>query len=67
MTMLRRLLGIHHNGSAEDNARAEETAELERLISRERQELRQTMQRIESGTRIPMTWAGAMKLMGDRK
>jgi hypothetical protein len=63
--MLHRLLGISHIGPSEEEMRAADNAEIERLIKQERQGLKQTVQRIESGSRIPMTWASAMKLIND--
>lgn len=65
MRMLNRLLGIHPIEPSKEGDRAAGNAELDNLIRRERQELRQTVQRIESGISIPMTWAGAMKLINE--
>lgn len=65
MKMLNRLLGIYPVEPSKESDRAAGNAELNNMIERERQQLRQTVQRIESGTNIPMTWAGAMKLINE--
>ncbi len=48
MGFLRRLLGIKLDSDPEMTARAEES---DKIIERERQEYRQTIQRVASGTR----------------
>lgn len=64
MSFIRRVLGIDdksHKEHAQHMAgRARET---EQSILAERQEYRQTIQRVESGARVLATWDGAMRMM----
>lgn len=54
MGILRRILGIKIEADPELAARAEEA---DKVIQRERQEYRQTVQRVASGTRnLMMSW-----------
>lgn len=62
MSIMRRLLGIARP-YLHDDEHVARMARSAATIERERQEYRQTIQRVGSGARLLSTWEGAMKIM----
>lgn len=60
MKILRRLLGARIPEEREPTLKEKVT---QQTLMRERQEFRQTVQRLESGVRLMNTWEGAMGML----
>jgi hypothetical protein len=60
VNILRRWLGLHRIHSPESDLRTETSSS---TLERERQEYRQTLQRLDSGARLMKNWANANKMM----
>ncbi len=58
-SLLRRLLGLEHHADPE---MVQKAVDSDRVLERERQEYRQIIQRVDSGTRVMKTWDSANRM-----